>query len=159
MKRQYVYPLFLTFALLPCAVGASQESNPAKPEYIGVVYYLTPSAKLLALDRQVPSPHARLKAFGFAGAEATVELDKEKAELRLPPNQDLSFVVQLTDGVDPREFQLYPLEVKNRKRRIVLTSGNPFRGPQVLLPIQINMSKYGENSYKIVPASKLAAGE
>src|SRR4030095_9620144 len=121
MRSQYVYPLLFTFALLPCAILAGQESNLSKPDYIGVVYYLTPSANLLALDRQVPRPKARLKALGFGGAEAGVELDKEKASLRLPSNQELSFVVQLPEGIDPREFELHPFEVKNGKRQLVLT--------------------------------------
>ena len=159
MKSRYIYPLLFTFALLPCAIVAGQESNLSKPDYIGVVYYLTPSAKFLALDRNVPHPKAHLKAFGFGGARATVELDKEKASLRLPSNQELSFVVQLPDGVDPREFQLYPLEVKNGGRQLVLTNGNAFRGQQVLRPIQINLSRYGESCYKITPGSKLAVGE
>ena len=159
MKSHYLYPLLLTFALLTSAIEARQESNLSKPDYIGVVYYLGPSSKLLALDRDVPYPKAGLRALGFGGARAGVELDKEKASLRLPSNEELSFVVQLAEGVDPREFQLYPLEVKNGKRQLVLTSGNPFKGPRLLLPIQINISRHRENSYKIMPGSKLAVGE
>jgi hypothetical protein len=159
MKSHYVYPLLFTFALLPCAIEAGQKSNLSKPDLIGVVYYLAPSAQLLALDRQVPRPKARLKALGFGGGKATVELDKEKASLRLPSNLELSFVVQLPDGVDPREFQLYPFKVKKGKRELVFTSSNAFGGQQVFLPIQINISRVGQNTYKIIPSSKLAVGE
>jgi hypothetical protein len=158
MKSHYFCLFLVTFALLPCAIEAGQEGNPPKPEYIGIVYYLDPSAKLLALDRQTPRPKAGLKAFGFGGAKAIVEMDAEKASLRLPSNRELSFVVELASGVDPREFQLYPFEVRDGKRQLVISSVGVFRGRHVL-PIQINISRHGENSYKLTPTSKLAVGE
>jgi hypothetical protein len=159
MKCHYFSLLLIPFVFLPCPIEANQESSPANPEYIGIVYYLDPSAKLLALDRQAPRPKASIKAFGFGGAKAIVELDAERASLRLPSNQEVSFVVELADGVDPREFQLYPLDVRNGKRQLVVRAGNVFRGQNLLLPIQINISRYGERSYKIKPSRKLAVGE
>ena len=159
MKSHHLCLFLVTFALLPCAIEAGQQSNLSKPDYIVIVYYLDPSAKLLALDRQVPRPKASLKAFGFGGAKAIVELGSEKASLRIPSNKELSFVVELPIGVDPREFQLYPFAVRNGKRELVISSGSVFKGQRVFLPIQINISKYGENSYKLTPGSELAAGE
>ena len=161
MKSYYVHFLLFTFAfaLLPCAIEAGQQSNTSNAEYIGVVYYLTPSAELQALERQAPYPKTHLKALGFGGARATVELDKEKASLRLPSNQELSFVVRLPDGIDPREFELYPFAVKKGRRQLEFSRGNVFSGQQLLLPIQINISRYGDGAYKITPSSKLAVGE
>ena len=159
MKHHYLCLLLVTFAFLPCGIQADQEGDLSKPAYIGIVYYLDHSATLKALDRQVPRPKANIKAFGFGGARAVVELDAEKASLRLPSDQKLSFVVEIATGVDPREFQLYPFAVRNGKRQLIISSGNVFRGGQVRLPIQINISRYGENTYKLTPSSKLAEGE
>jgi hypothetical protein len=159
MKSRCFCLLLVTFALLPCSIGAIQQSNLPNPSYIGIVYYSDPSAKLLVLDRQIPRPKASIKAFGFGGAKAIVELDAERASLRLPSNQELSFVVELPSGVDPREFQLYQFAVRNGKRQLVITSGNIFKGQQVRPAIQINISRKGENSYKLTPNSKLEAGE
>ena len=159
MKNRCFHLLLVTFALLPCPIEAGQESNPSNLGYIGIVYYLEPSAKLLVLDRQIPRPKASIKAFGFGGARAIVELDAERASLRLPSNQELSFVVDLPNGVDPREFQLYQFAARNGKRQLVITSGSVFKGQQVRVAIQINISRYGENSYKLTPSGKLAAGE
>ena len=159
MKRHYLCSFLVTFALLPCTLQTGQERDPSKPAYIGIVYYLDHSAKLIVLDRQVPRPKANINAFGFGGAKAVVELDAERASLRLPSNQEQSFVVELASGVDPREFRLYPLAVRNGKRQLIISSGSIFRGQQVRLPIQINISRYGEKSYKITPGSKLAVGE
>jgi hypothetical protein len=159
MKHLYLSLFLITFALLPCAIQAGQQGDPSKPAYIGVVYYLDHTATLIALDRQVPRPKAHIKMLGIRGARAVVELDEERASLRLPSNQELNFVVELASGVDPREFQLYLFAVKDGKRQLMISSGSVFRGGQVRLPLQINISRYGENSYKLTPSSKLAVGE
>ena len=159
MKRLYLSLFLLTFALLPCAILARQHGGPSKQAYIGVVYYLDHSATLIALDRQVPRPKSNIKMFGFGGARAVLELDAERASLRLPSNQELSFVVELASGVDPREFQLYPFAVKNGKRQLMISSGSVLRGGPVRLPLQVNISRYGENSYKLTPSGKLGVGE
>jgi hypothetical protein len=157
--KPYSFPLLLlTFVLLTYAIGAAQQSNPSDPEYIGVVYYLDASAKLASLDRQVPGPRASIKAFGFGGAKSVVELNGERASLRVPSNEDQNFVVELASGVDPREFTLYPLVVRNGERELVISSGSLF-GQHILFPIQINISRYGARAYKISPTSKLAEGE
>jgi hypothetical protein len=159
MKPRHCSLLALISVLLTYAIGAAQQGNPSDPEYIGVIYYLDPSAKLLSLDRQIPHPKASLRALGFGGAKAIVELDAERASLRVPSNQELGFVVELARGVDPREFRLYPLAVRNGKRQLVMNSGSVFGEPHMLLPIQINISRYGARAYKITPGSKLAEGE
>jgi hypothetical protein len=158
--KPYSFPLlFLTFVLLTYATGAAQQSNPSDPEYIGVVYYLDASAKLASLDRQIPRPKAAIKAFGLGGARAVIELDAERASLRVPSNQDLTFVVELASGVDPREFTLYPLVVRNGKRQLVVINSGSIFGQHILFPIQINIGRYGARAYKITPTSKLAEGE
>ena len=152
--------LFLvTLALLPLSIDASQQSHSSNPGYIGIPYYVDPSAKLLILDREFPRPKAGLKALGFGGAKTLVELDAERASLRLPSNQELSFVVDLASGVDPREFQLYQFAVRNGNRQLVITGWSVFKGPHARLDIQINISRNGENAYKLTPNSKLAPGE
>src|SRR5262245_36376820 len=117
MKSCYFCLFPLLFVFLVCAIEAAQQTNLPNPEYVGVVYYLDSSTKLVALDRQVPRPKASIKAFVFGGAKSIVELDAEKASLRLPANQELSFVVELASGVDPREFELYPFRSMNGKRQ------------------------------------------
>lgn len=151
--------LLVAFALLPCSAEAGQENNLSTPIHIGIVYYSEPSAKLLALDRQVPSPKASIKAFGFRGVRTMVELDGERASLRLPSNQELCFVVELPNGADPREFQLYQFAAGKGKRQLVIASRGAFKGQHAPVAIQINISRHGENSYKLTPTSKLPAGE
>ena len=157
MKPCY-FPLLLLI-LLTYAIGSAQQRDPSDPEYIGVVYYLDAAGKLAPLDREMPRPKTGIRALGFGGAKAVVELDAERASLRVLSNQDLSFVVELAQGVDPREFALYPLASKSGKRQLVMNTASIFGGQHILLPIQINISRYGARAYKITPTGKLAEGE
>jgi hypothetical protein len=159
MKHLCLCLVLLNVVLIPCATQAGQQGDPSKPAYIGVVHYIDHSATLIALDRQVPRPKANIKMLGFGGARALIELDGEKASLRLLSNKELSFVVELASGVDPREFQLYPFAVKNGKRQRMISSTSVIGKGQIGLPLQVNISRYGENSYRLTPSSKLAIGE
>src|SRR5689334_5250741 len=152
--------LVVSISLLPFSVGAAQDNSLSKQRYIGIVYYLRPSADLQALDREVPRPHSRMKSLGFGGVKAVLELDAERASVRLPANQELSFVLELPSGIDPRESRLYQLTASNGKRQLVISNGSLFLGPHfVSQPIQINISRHDQYSYKITPSAKLEPGE
>ncbi len=159
MKTHCFRLLIVTISFLPFSIGAAPDNNLSKQRYIGIVYYIHPSSNLQALDREIPRPHANMKALGFGGVKAVLELDVERASVRLPANQELSFVVELPNGIDPREFRLYQLAASNGKRQLVITSGSLFKGPQVRQPIQINISRQDQDSYKLTPSSNLEPGE
>jgi hypothetical protein len=159
MKGHCFRLLIVSFFLLPFSIVAAQNDSPSKERYIGIVYYLQPSADLLALDREVPRSRTSVRALGFGGFKAVLELDGQRASVRLPANQLLSFVVELPNGIDPRESRLYQLAAGNGKRRFVISNGlftGPHNFPQ---PIQINISKHDQDSYKITPSAKLEPGE
>ena len=159
MKGHCFRLLIVIVSLLPFSIGAAQDNSTSNQRYIGIVYYVQPPANLQALDRQIPRPQAGIKALGFGGVKAALELDAERASVRLPANQELSFVVELPNGIDPREFRLYQLSASNGKRQLVITSGSVFKGQQIRQPIQINISRYEQDSYKITPSAKLETGE
>ena len=159
MKNHYICLLIGAFLALSSSIAIGQDRNASKPQYIGVMYYLDTSGSLLALDRESPRPKTGLKAFGFGGARAAVLIDGERASLRVPVNQTASFVVGLPIGLDPRKFGLYSLAVKSGKRQLVIPTGNVFRTQLERLDIQLNISRYGENSYRLAPGSELPPGE
>ena len=159
MKGHCFRLLVVSIFLLPFSIVAAQDNSPSKERYIGIVYYLQPSANLQALDREIPRSHASVKALGFGSVKDVIEVDLERASVRLPANQELSFVVELPNGIDPRESRLYQLAASNGKRQLLIASGSVFKAPQVRHPIQINISRYDQDSYKITPSSKLEPGE
>ena len=159
MKSHCFRLLIVSIGLLPFSVGAAQDNSTTKQRYIGIVYYLQPSDNLQALDRQIMTSHTSMKALGFGGFKDVLELDLERASVRLPANQELSFVVELPNGIDPRESRLYQLASSNGKRQLVISNGSLFTGPRFRQPIQINISRHDQESYKITPSAKLEPGE
>ena len=159
MNTKFFSLIVLTFAFLLCSGAAGQENAVSEPEYIGVIDYLNSSGRLRPLDREVPRSKASLKALGFGGAKLTVELDGAKAALRIPPEQAMSFVVQLPNGVDPRRIQLYSFTVRGNKRELAITTREIRREGRGIVPIKLNISRYGQSSYKMVPFISLSVGE
>lgn len=159
MKSKYFFLFVAVFTLLSSSVVIGQESNVAEPEYIGVIYHLDSSGKMQALDRQRLRYKVALKALGFGGGKVTADLEGKSAALRVPSNEKINFVVQLPYGIDPRKINLFSLTVKDGTRQIVMTSGSIFKGHDVVLPIQLNITRFGQNSYKLTPTANLAIGE
>jgi hypothetical protein len=159
MKSKFFSLPTLASAFLLCSVVAAQENTGSEPEYIGVIHYLNSSGMLLPLDRQMARSKAGFKALGLGGAKITIELEGEKASLRILPNQKMNFVVQLPNGVDPRRIQLYSFSVRGNKRQLEIRSEDIPREGRTIIPIRLNISRYGQNSYKLAPVSDLSAGE
>ena len=159
MKFKYFFLLVAAFALFSSSVVTGQENNVTEPENIGVVYHLDSEGKMQALDRQHLLIKSGFKALTFGGSKVTADLEGKSARLRLHSDTNISFVVQLPFGSDPRRIELYPLVVKDGNRQIRLAEGSIFKGLRVNYPVQLNITKFGQNSYKLTPVAGLAAGE
>jgi hypothetical protein len=105
-----------------------------EPELIGAVYFRDESGQLIPLER------AALQEKSVAGATSPV---------RLKSGQALMFVAKLANGIDPNTFVLSALETSGATRRI----------KNVDSPILLNVTKFGESSYGLTPATDLPAGE
>ena len=119
-----------------------------EPEFIGVVYAQTPSGALIPLERKTAVRHSRF------GSESW-EMDGAKSSIRVKDGGKARFVVRLANGIDPNTFKLYPLEVREGRRR---TQANP-RNRNAALTLTFNVTKVGQFSYGMIPAASLAAGE
>jgi hypothetical protein len=111
------------------------------------------------LDRQRLRFSSRLKVWGLGGAKYTTDLKGKSAALRVPSNEKIGFVVQLPYGSDPRKIHLYSFVVKDGNRQVLMASSSLYKGQSVTLPIQLNISRFGQNSYKLTPETSLAVGE
>jgi hypothetical protein len=59
----------------------------------------------------------------------------------------------------PEKVSLFRFEVKKNKRQFQTMMLNRTSGGQLIKGIAVEVSKFGESSYKLVPASPLAPGE
>jgi hypothetical protein len=151
--------LFLLFmggiVTLSPAAGA-QENKVVEPETIGIIFWRDPATNaLVPLDRETISVKA---SPGFFKASAKLRVNGVAARLRLQ-NQKPEFIVQLANGVDPNKIKLYLLKVDGGKRVTTVATASAFGSTSQLQTLPFDVTKYGQNSYKLTPSQPLVPGE
>ena len=148
--------------VLPLGLCKAQSApaKPIEPTAIGVVYHLDPTSQELKPlpDEQWrkgtsgntspwhPNPDYLLLVISGASSSFRIRVD-ERAE----------FVFKTGS---PEQVSLYRLGQKDSKRQLAYAKPNNrggIREPVKGLPVEV--STYGERSYKLVPASPLTPGE
>jgi hypothetical protein len=151
----------LALLLLSCGLSSltpaamCQEQKLPEPESIGAFYYFdSNNNSLTALQKQI----AVSKKRGLIKEEIVVQIQGEKASLRLKSGQKMEFVVSVPNGVDPNKYQLISFEVKKGKREAVLAEGTwtGSKANPVFHPYTV--SRFG-NAYKITPSQNIPPGE
>lgn len=156
--QRFVFLLFavaLTGALIQTT--QAQENKVVEPTAIGIIYWLDPSnGALVQLDRE----NTNIKSSpGFFKSSAKLRVNGVKAAMRLKPSKP-EFVMQLANGVDPTKIKLYLLTVTGGKRETVILTVVAFGGAKSeLKTLTVDVTKYGQSSYKLTPAQPLAPGE
>lgn len=166
MKAFYSYlsRLFACAILVLCTVLVMernvllQTAAVVEPETLGVIYLRDPNTgALLPLDREVS--HVRASP-GFFKAKAKLRVNGPSAKMRIKPTQKAEFIVQLAMGVDPNKIKLYKLDVGGGKRETVILTVVAFSGAKAeLKTLTLDVTKYGQASYKMTPAQQLLPGE
>lgn len=148
---------FALSSLLFNVSAAAQDAKIVEPQMIGVIYYLDPDGgTLTALDREV----SNIKASpGFFKAKAKLRVNGPRATFRIKSTKP-EFVTQLASGVDPTKIKLYLLTVNSGKRETVIMTVVAFSGAKAeLKTTTMDVTRYGQNSYKLTPAQPLVPGE
>jgi hypothetical protein len=116
-----------------------------EPDLIGAVYFRDEAGKLTLLEPIKPElESASGQQWELAGATSPV---------RIQSGAKLLFVVRLANGIDPATFMLASLETKKDIRRLTPSP----RGAPVAM--RFNVTKFGESSYGLTPATDLPPGE
>jgi hypothetical protein len=156
--RQMLLLFFIGVCVLPFPTTAHvQETKVVEPETIGVIYWRDPANNtLVPLDRQT----AATKASGAFTVKIRIQLKGQKASVRLKADPKPEFIVQLANGVDPNKFRLYPFKISGDKRESVVGTASAFGGTKLDQgTFSFNVTKYGQNSYKLIPTQPLPEGE
>lgn len=156
-KKMIVLCIFLI--LITSKLNFSQEKKVNEPEIINVIYYLDSiNSKLIPLERQIAKTKTKRSILGYAGIKKIKEIEGNKSTYSLKNDMNQEFVVQLPSGIDPAKIQLFQFDIKKEKRILLLqrTFLTQTAGPG---PCQINITKYGQSSYKLTPVNKLECGE
>jgi hypothetical protein len=127
------------------------------PEIIGAIYVQRDSGVLAPLERTQAMVHssATINAGGYKVPGRYWEMDGAKSPVRIKSGQKTMFVVRLSYGMDPGSYILSPLEARSDSRRTKADPKN--RNAPLSLPLKV--TKVGESSYGLTPATDLPPGE
>lgn len=153
--------------LLSLSVVGQEVKSPVEPEYLGVYHSLDAGkGSLVALERQSASYSFKMKAMGFGGGKSSIEIKGGKSPVRFKADQEVAFVVRVgSQQIDPASIvQFVKFDAKKDKRVIVISKVGAMGvgGATTNMnanAVSFNAAKYGDSSFKIVPAAKLPPGE
>jgi hypothetical protein len=128
----------------------AQQTNPAEPELMNVVYFFDPSDQTL---KPLPNDPAKIvtKHSGISGAKGYIQIAGSASSFRLKSGQVLEFVIKCTN---PEGFELYPFATNRDKREAMVSTAHArvfgSVSSEKKTSIDLAVSKYGETSYKFV---------
>jgi len=158
ITRGLLFLLFIGASIVTLSVIArAQENKVPEPETIGILFWRDPATNaLVPLDRETISVKA---SPGFFKASAKLRVDGVSARLRLNAAPRPEFIVQLANGVDPNKIKLYLLKVDGGKRVTTIATASAFGSKSELQTLPFDVTRYGQNSYKLTPSQILVPGE
>ncbi len=158
LKKQEVSANIINVML---QVGSKDQTktNNKEPENLNIFYFQDDSGKLTELER------ISGQAQQTVGANGYFLLKGSNSSFRLESSQKQNFIIRLPKGVSPDKIDLFRMFLKDGNRAVpIFASGNfayPVEAKASNSPgkFRINISNFGENSYKISPTQNLIAGE
>ena len=150
------------------AISLSAQDTPLPvPNYDGVFYrYDRVAGTLVDLEHQTAAAASKPKALGLAGYKAFFYLRGAKSPVRFKTN-DVQFIVSLPQRTDPHTIQFFVLRQRKDRRELVEQESNRpsplgFGQSHNVIDrseVPIEIQKYGESSYRLIPSKPLAQGE
>lgn len=152
-------------AMTGTMMAQSPPDGVAEPQYINSFAGVESNGKLIELERNTVTFHAKTKVLpGYASVKMVAEFKPGKASVRLPANAQ--FIVRGRSPVDPMSlYQLRILKTSKDRREILITQGHGtvFGGGATSSmdegALAIRFEEYGASSYRITPERPLPPGE
>ncbi len=158
--------LMIFSLLMLFQTAVAQEKQAVKePEYIGVFLSMDENGSLTALERQTPETKIKIKGLGFGGGESLLRFKGEQSTVRFKSDQKITFVVRVaSQAIDPMSLiEFYRFDSKKGYRQLTIAKvgsiGTNSKTTISEYTVQFNAAKYGESSFKVVPANALPSGE
>jgi hypothetical protein len=147
--------VFVSLLVLPLGLCKAQPATakPVEPKAIGVVYRLDPTSQEL---KKLPDEQWHEKPGPWPHSYDTyLELNGGHSSFRMKAGEKIEFVFNTGS---PEKVSLYRFILKKDKRQFQAASAT-WTGYQGIKGLPVEVSKYGESSYQLVPASQLDSGE
>jgi len=150
---RYMFAASFFILSLSFCMGQQAPATPVEPKAIGVVYRLSPSSQELI---RLPDEESQEKRGSRDPRKIFVELKGAQSSFRIKAGENTEFVFNTGN---PEKVSLYLFEQKKDKRQVQTVMLDVRGGGKLLKGLPAEVSKYGESSYKLVPASPLTPGE
>jgi hypothetical protein len=140
-------------------------TSPVEPQYIDSFYGVDANGKLIELEREAVTFHAKAKVLpGYASVKMSTEFKPGRSPVRI--TTIAQFIVRGRGPIDPlSRFELRVLKTSKDHREFVMTQGHGsiFGGSATSNldegAVAIRFEEYGVSSYRITPDQPLAPGE
>jgi Cu/Ag efflux protein CusF len=155
--RNLILVLLLVLPMGFCK-AQSATARPVEPTAIGIIYHLDSASnefKKLPDEQWKQASHIT----GMNTMTYSIQVSRDRSSFRLKVGDKLEFVFKTGS---PEKVSLYRFDQKSNKRRFDYEKGHGRNGDSGLEPIKglsVEVSKFGESSYALVPASALTPGE
>lgn len=152
----FIQKLAVLIALSLAICAAQTATNkPPEPDSIGVFFYLDSTSQTLKrLPREDWKRHSKA---GWTTVTQDLKLDGTNSSFQISSNDKPTFIVRASED-SAEKAKLYHFTVKGDRREY--ESGKWKRRDFIPNPgVTIDIAKFGESSYKIVPEAPLEPGE
>jgi hypothetical protein len=145
--------VFVSLFVLPLCLCKAQTApaKPVEPTAIGVVYHLDSTSQEL---KPLPDEQWKQTYHGSDPCYTSIEVSGVRSSFRLKVDDKLEFVFKTGS---PEKVSLYHFDVNKKRRRFDFDMGRPGSHPIKGLPVEV--SAFGEKSYRLLPKSPLDPGE
>ncbi len=150
--RNLIVALLLILPLGLCKAQTAP-AKPVEPTAIGIVYRLDPTSQEF---KKLPDEQWAEKNGNRDPRKVFVEVKGEQSTYRIKAGEVSEFVFKTGS---PEKVSLYLFDRKKNKREVQTMKLDVRGGGQLIKGLPVEVSQFGESSFKLVPASPLTAGE
>jgi hypothetical protein len=144
----------VAFSVLLCAAQSVPEKAP-EPNAIGVFFYLDAASG--TLKRLPQEEFRRHSSTGFSSVTQSVLVSGEGSSFHVAESQP-TFVFQVFKEEEASRAKLFQFNVKGSDREYDLSKWH-HKETTTNTGLSLNVSRYGQSSFKLTPESPLAPGE
>jgi hypothetical protein len=148
------WAVLIALSLSTCAAQTAID-KPPEPESIGVFFYLDSATQ--TLKRLPKEDWKRHNKAGWTTVTTEIKLDGTSSSFRIPADAKNIFVFRASED-SAEKAKLYRFAIKGDRREFEPGKWKR-RDYQPNPGVTVDIAKFGESSYKIVPETPLEPGE
>ena len=155
LTKGAVHLTAIIFILASICIGQSAMGKSPEPDAIGVFFYLDPATQTL---KRLPNEEFRRHSGGFASVTTTIRVSGDASPFQIQANPNITFVFKVFKEEAAAGAKLFRFDVKGSEREYDL--GKWKRRDYTPNPgLPVNISKFGDSSFKLSSETPLEPGE